>query len=190
MQTVCGSIQVCVLYKLRYSKLLLHQKLKVMKRFLLLFSLFLLINQVKSQEIPTALIDRVNSVKYIFEGEVLDSKSYLTNDVKFIRTSNLVQITKILNPCSSILKLIELVESENISITVYPNPCSQYLNVNISNSDNMELTLSIYDLTGSLVYQKNNTKTVNVTNLSKGTYILRVHNREGLFKGAAKFVKQ
>lgn len=95
-----------------------------------------------------------------------------------------------INPCSSILKLIELVESENISITVYPNPCSQYLNVNISNSDNMELTLSIYDLTGSLVYQKNNTQTVNVTNLSKGTYILRVHNREGLFKGAAKFIKQ
>lgn len=67
-----------------------------MKRFLLLFSLFLLINQVKSQEIPTALIDRVNSVKYIFEGKVLDSKSYFTNDDKFIRTSNLVQITKIL----------------------------------------------------------------------------------------------
>jgi hypothetical protein len=66
-----------------------------MKKLLLLFML-LLMNQVKSQEVPTALIDRVNSVKYIFEGKVLESNSYLSNNDQFIRTSHLVQITKIL----------------------------------------------------------------------------------------------
>jgi len=48
-----------------------------------------------SQEIYQPLIDRYNSVDYIFEGQVIQSHPYLTADGLTIYTSNVIQIFKV-----------------------------------------------------------------------------------------------
>ncbi len=50
----------------------------------------------KAQEIPLDIVDRVNAVDYIFEGEVINSQAYFTNSGAYIHTSNTVAIKKIL----------------------------------------------------------------------------------------------
>jgi len=56
----------------------------------------LTIISVTAQEVPIDFINRINNVEYIFEGIVLESKPYYSDNDRFIRTSNLVEITKIL----------------------------------------------------------------------------------------------
>lgn len=50
----------------------------------------------KGQEIPIDIIDRINAVDYIFEGEVISSTPYRTGDERYIYTSNTIKISKIL----------------------------------------------------------------------------------------------
>ncbi len=60
--------------------------------------LLLLTANLKSygQEIPIDIIDRVNAVDYIFEGEVIKSTPYKTANGRYIYTSNTIEISKIL----------------------------------------------------------------------------------------------
>lgn len=59
-------------------------------------SFFLFPDMLHSQEIPVDIVDRVNAVEFIFEGTVINSEAYYTNDGAYIHTSNTVEITKIL----------------------------------------------------------------------------------------------
>ena len=70
--------------------------MKIMKNGLLIITVMLSYLNVFSQEIPISILDRINQVDYIFEGVVLESKSYYTDNNRYIRTSNLVEITKVL----------------------------------------------------------------------------------------------
>ena len=67
-----------------------------MKNGLLIITVMLSYLNVFSQEIPVLILDRINQVDYIFEGIVLESTSYYSDNDRYIRTSNLVEITKIL----------------------------------------------------------------------------------------------
>ena len=53
-------------------------------------------SSIKAQEVEVDILTRVNSVNYIFEGTVIHSKAYFTNNNRYIYTSNTVEITKIL----------------------------------------------------------------------------------------------
>jgi hypothetical protein len=53
-------------------------------------------SSIKAQEVEIDILTRVNSVNYIFEGTVINSQSYFTNNNRYIHTSNTVEITKIL----------------------------------------------------------------------------------------------
>jgi hypothetical protein len=63
---------------------------------LLTFLLLVAANTAFAQEIPLSIIDRINGVNFIFEGEVINSEPYYTADGGYIYTSNTVEITKIL----------------------------------------------------------------------------------------------
>jgi hypothetical protein len=49
-----------------------------------------------AQEIPLNIVNRINEVNFIFEGKVINSEPYYTNNGGYIHTSNTVEITKIL----------------------------------------------------------------------------------------------
>ncbi len=48
------------------------------------------------QEIPISIVDRLNSVNFIFEGTVINSEAYFAHNGGYIYTSNTVEITRIL----------------------------------------------------------------------------------------------
>jgi len=63
------------------------------------------------------------------------------------------------------------------NITIYPNPATDILQINIGNGflENDVQTISIYDLKGSLVSKTSKfTPSLNIKNLSKGTYFVKI----------------
>jgi subtilisin family serine protease len=80
---------------------------------------------------------------------------------------------------------IEQKKAESKLISVFPNPVSDFLNLQLD----MDLyEISIFDINANLVYQsKQHTKTVNVKNLSAGMYMFRITSEGESFTG--KFVK-
>lgn len=77
---------------------------------------------------------------------------------------------------------VGLTDFENL-VSIYPNPASQVLTItNLPNTTNVTL----YNLLGEIVEStvtQNTKHTLNVTDLSEGTYILRInHNRETIVK--------
>ena len=74
--------------------------------------------------------------------------------------------------------------SYNSNISVYPNPASN--NIYIKNASNENLNLIMFDLTGretlSLENFSDQNNTVSLSDISNGTYILKVYNETGLLK--------
>lgn len=81
--------------------------------------------------------------------------------------------------------LITTIISETIEtskISVYPNPASDVVTLNIDNIYNADLTLNIYNLLGGLVRSellKQNQQKINVENLSNGIYMLEIKSNQG-----------
>lgn len=86
----------------------------------------------------------------------------------------------------------------NIAVTdIYPNPALQALNVIITSPADTKAGLLITDITGKIVKTQNvllvagNTNTkVEIANLAKGTYLLKVVCNNGCNSATTKFVKQ
>jgi hypothetical protein len=66
-----------------------------MKRIYILIAMIISFATTHAQEIPKDIVERINAVDYIFEGEVLNTQSYQVATSHDIYTSNLIQITKI-----------------------------------------------------------------------------------------------
>ena len=70
-------------------------------------------------------------------------------------------------------------------IRAYPNPANDEVNVEMTNFDNGNYTLKIYNLLGSVIMQDNysvsGTKTIklDITQLRKGTYLYSISNNQG-----------
>nr|WP_297309092.1 choice-of-anchor J domain-containing protein [uncultured Flavobacterium sp.] len=90
---------------------------------------------------------------------------------------------------------VEIVASETASneeffkenFTLYPNPVSNELNINAENGLEL-IEVSIFDLTGRKVKSFQNEKTLNVSDLASGTYIINIKTNEGT--GTSKFIKK
>jgi hypothetical protein len=69
--------------------------------------------------------------------------------------------------------------SEN-KFSIYPNPASNYINLkNIDNNSNY--TVSIFDLFGKkIIYNLINPEYINISNLPKGQYLLRIKSEKGI----------
>lgn len=79
------------------------------------------------------------------------------------------------------LKLFTLINEENTPsmLTVYPNPSNGLLNVKRNFKDWGEFLLEVYDINGRFILEERigiteNEKQLNLTALSKGTYLLKV----------------
>ena len=67
------------------------------------------------------------------------------------------------------------------SIFVYPNPVTDVLNINLTNSENKATTASLFDNSGRLIYTellKSGTNVINMEKFAKGIYMLRVKNNQ------------
>jgi hypothetical protein len=69
----------------------------------------------------------------------------------------------------------------NSEISIYPNPVKDILTIDFNQNYHSKTELTIVDMSGKLLYQKNSDFTnnrvqINVTHLDSGTYILRIRN--------------
>jgi hypothetical protein len=73
-------------------------------------------------------------------------------------------------------------------VNIYPNPSSQYINIEMPTFNN---TISLFDISGKLIFNKSTSKStfkLNIENFNSGLYILRivddfgVVNRKLIFK--------
>ncbi|PID88892.1 MAG: hypothetical protein CSB02_00335 [Bacteroidia bacterium] len=66
-----------------------------------------------------------------------------------------------------------------LGVSVYPNPANDYIEVSVSNMSVKKLNLQVYDLLGKLVQSystSQQTTRLNIKDLEKGVYILKVGN--------------
>ena len=64
------------------------------------------------------------------------------------------------------------------TVNLYPNPSNEL--INISFGEDRLSKLELFDITGKLLFKKelnSNTYTLNITNYSSGTYIVKVYNQ-------------
>lgn len=72
---------------------------------------------------------------------------------------------------------VGLNELNNTNIEFYPNPASNYLNIN---SDTEIIQVDIFNLTGQLVYGDiNNQSRIDISHLQKGLYLVNIKDIEG-----------
>lgn len=77
-------------------------------------------------------------------------------------------------------------EFDNKYFTIYPNPASNYLNINFENNATHKVT--IYDLKGVIVKPTSQVKSrIDVQNLTRGVYILEVMENNTIL-GKRKFI--
>jgi len=74
----------------------------------------------------------------------------------------------------------------NNTISFYPNPAQEVLNVSSANSITK---IEVYDLLGKKVASNNNAKNINVAVLGKGVYVVKVAQENGSVV-AKRFIKQ
>lgn len=77
--------------------------------------------------------------------------------------------------------------NENNKISIYPNPVKNILNIKTQ----QELAVSIYNILGKKVLSNtinSNTNTINVANLSKGVYLIKLKSPQGTI--TKKLIKQ
>ncbi|WP_040280937.1 T9SS type A sorting domain-containing protein [Psychroserpens damuponensis] len=71
---------------------------------------------------------------------------------------------------------LENIELDNYSLSVYPNPSIEMLNV----STNLNvIKMELYDILGKQVLTVNDTKTMTVNHINAGNYILKIETNKG-----------
>ncbi|APZ47865.1 hypothetical protein BW723_16885 [Polaribacter reichenbachii] len=84
---------------------------------------------------------------------------------------------------------LSISEAKRLKFDLYPNPAIENLNIQLPNGTNKAL-VQFYNYTGKLVLTNNITELnskINVSNLSKGIYILKVVSEDKI--GSQKFMK-
>ena len=87
----------------------------------------------------------------------------------------------------------EAVASKN-TFRVYPNPATSIINIEPEKISDVTLLISLVDINGKVIMNNNlpaksAAVKLNVTNLSQGTYFLRISNAAGVLQGEYKIIK-
>ena len=72
-------------------------------------------------------------------------------------------------------------------IHIYPNPFSNYLNINVPDEGNIK-SVSIQNIQGQVVYKNGFTSQINLSGLPEGMYFINVENKTGQ-KSVFKLIK-
>jgi hypothetical protein len=75
--------------------------------------------------------------------------------------------------------------SINLKLTAYPNPTSNFLTLNASNSKLSTLNFELYDISGKLIESRkiiSSSETIAMENLPNATYFLKVNNNNNEVK--------
>lgn len=74
----------------------------------------------------------------------------------------------------------EEINSSYLKLKIFPNPATQYINIEVDGISNADALVSIYDLGGRLVYsdtymilQGSNVLNINISNLNSGSYLIK-----------------
>jgi len=71
--------------------------------------------------------------------------------------------------------------SENTTFSLYPNPASDIVTLNIGNTNNADLSLNIYNVIGNLVKSemlKQNNRQISIGDLSNGVYLVTIKSKD------------
>src|SRR6185436_14826173 len=79
--------------------------------------------------------------------------------------------------------------------SIYPNPAKNMLNVKIGQNNNHDLKLAVTDLSGKTILSKQLAKNeflvqLNISNISAGTYFVKIQSADGNVNDVMKFVKE
>jgi Secretion system C-terminal sorting domain len=81
--------------------------------------------------------------------------------------------------------------SEKTTFSLYPNPASDIVTLNIDNRNNADLTLNIYNVIGALVKSETtikNNRQINIGDLNNGIYMVEINSNE--WSGIQKLIIQ
>lgn len=81
--------------------------------------------------------------------------------------------------------------SENDAFVLFPNPASDIVTLSLTNPNNADLTLSIYNVIGTLVKSetlKQNNRQINIGDLRNGIYLVEIKSKE--WSGKQKLIIQ
>jgi Secretion system C-terminal sorting domain len=98
----------------------------------------------------------------------------------YVWPSNYVGIEEFLNEVDTcnlnVLGINNPAEIENQDVLIYPNPTKNYFTIE---SNQKVSSIELYNSIGQIVFVENNTNIIQVTNLSKGIYIMKVNLENG-----------
>lgn len=108
--------------------------------------------------------------------------STITTEPLTQNTNVSLSAASIENGCVAVAHVTVLVTTEGINgteqseIRIYPNPTSDFVNIN---ADMAVSHVTVYNFNGQEVMNVNNSSKVNLSNLSNGSYILRIELENG-----------
>jgi endonuclease I len=82
---------------------------------------------------------------------------------------------------------------ENIFVNVYPNPAKDNIEIKINSPKVYSWQIEIYNMQGSMILSSNfdkNNYHINISNLSKGIYFIKLHSTDNNLLKSIKWIKQ
>jgi D-alanyl-D-alanine carboxypeptidase len=75
----------------------------------------------------------------------------------------------------------------NNTVSIFPNPTTNALNINTASRN---FYVSVHDMTGKMVLEQTNSRTLDVSGLPKGLYVLKFHEQNAAVTITKKFVRE
>ena len=96
---------------------------------------------------------------------------------------------------STTVTAIQETDKELLQVKIYPNPASDFLFLDIENSKDPNIQISIYDISGKLISKEtyvaqNNHIGINTQQWQTGSYLLQLSNSAGLTLGSYNILKK
>jgi hypothetical protein len=142
--------------------------------------------------------ERTHDGGFLICGEALGNDTIPSNPVIF-QQGWLIKLDEegcLVPGCHIITSVLPIAERASISLSLYPNPTVDYLNVHYYNKETKEhLTFSVVDMQGRVLSrfetydQSDKTYIVPVSDLVVGMYVLEVR-QEGVVIGSEQFLKR
>ena len=88
---------------------------------------------------------------------------------------------KVITYVANVQEGVGIKKLENVNLKVYPNPATSTLNISVNENDLVE-KVAVYNVIGKQVLSlnmNNNLKSLNVSDLDKGIYIVKLFYKSG-----------